>query len=950
MSPSIRIALVFLVLGGACASASGSLGPADPARIPAEPEGGSNGEPGRGAVSATIQSVGKAPFEKVTTVEGITEYRLKNGMRVLLYPDASKPTVTVNLTVFVGSRHEGYGESGMAHLLEHMLFKGTPTHANIWKLLQDRGANFNGTTWFDRTNYYEELPATPENLEFALRLEADRMMNSTISAEDLAKEFSVVRNEFEMGENDPTSVLMDKMMAAAFQWHNYGKTTIGSRSDIERVPVENLRAFYRRFYQPDNAMLVVAGKFDENAALVHINRTFGTISAPKRKLDRTWTEEPVQDGERTVILRRTGDVAVVAAVYHAVAGADPAWLATDALLHMMTSKPSGRLYKALVEKNLASEVFGYVFPTAEPGIIFFGAKVRPGGSPERARDVLLRVVEGVAKSKLTPAELERWRTATLKDFELALTDTTRVGVELSDWAAMGDWRLFFLTRDRAKQVALPDVVAAAERFLKPSNRTLGMFLPTEEPDRAPAPTRVDVADLMKDFKGSAAVSEGEVFAATLENIESRTTRSELPGGLKLALLPKKTKGGVVELSLSLRFGSEKELRGKTAAAELVPRMLIRGTKKHTFQALRDAFDRLKADISFGGGRLSRGSPGEAEVHIKTVRESLPEVLTLLTEVLREPTFPRAEFETMRKEVLARFEEERQDPMANGFRSLLRQIFPVDKNDVRYIPSIEENIAMLRRLSAGQLATLHRNLWGSGSAQIALVGDFDAAAVKTQLEKELAGWKARKPYQRIEHPFHPGVAKEEAINTPDKEMALVAVGHPIAIRDDDPQYPALVLLNHILGGSASSRLMDRLRQKDGLSYTAFSSMNARPQDESGIFFAGAICAPQNADKAMAALLEEVTRIASEGILATELADAKKNYEATFKTQLADDTFVGRDLTKQLYLGRTMAYWTKLNAAIAKVSAAELGEAAKKHIRLGELAKVKAGDLAKAASAS
>ena len=237
---------------------------------------------------------------KNETIEGITEYHLDNGLQVLLYPDDSKPTVTVNLTVFVGSRQEGYGETGMAHLLEHMVFKGTPNHPHIPKVLQERGARFNGTTWVDRTNYFETLPATGDNLEFAIRLEADRMVENSYhqAGENLLSEMTVVRNEFEMGENSPANLLNQRVMSTAFDWHNYGKSTIGNRSDIERVPIRNLQAFYKKHYQPDNAMLVVAGKFETAQALQLIEKYFGTIPKPKRKLDVTYTEEPPQDGER----------------------------------------------------------------------------------------------------------------------------------------------------------------------------------------------------------------------------------------------------------------------------------------------------------------------------------------------------------------------------------------------------------------------------------------------------------------------------------------------------------------------------------------------------------------------------------------------------------------------------------------------------------------------------
>src|SRR5262245_43393009 len=210
--------------------------------------------------------------QKVTTVEGITEYRLDNGLRLLLFPNPSVAKVTVNLTVLVGSRHEGYGETGMAHLLEHMVFKGTPQHPDVPKALRDHGARFNGTTNVDRTNYFETMEGTDENLEFGIRLEADRLVNSFVKREDLASEMTVVRNEFERGENSPVNILHQRMMAVAYEWHNYGKSTIGNRSDIERVPIENLQEFYRRYYQPDNAVLIVTGKFNEAKALALINK------------------------------------------------------------------------------------------------------------------------------------------------------------------------------------------------------------------------------------------------------------------------------------------------------------------------------------------------------------------------------------------------------------------------------------------------------------------------------------------------------------------------------------------------------------------------------------------------------------------------------------------------------------------------------------------------------
>src|SRR6266498_2101582 len=199
---------------------------------------------------------------KVTSVEGITEYKLANGLHVLLFPDQTKQTITVNITYLVGSRNENYGETGMAHLLEHLMFKGTPRHPNIPQELTAHGARPNGTTWLDRTNYYETFQATEENLRWALDLESDRMVHSFIAKKDLDSEMTVVRNEFELGENSPSAVLFERVVSTAFLWHNYGHSTIGARADIENVPIERLQAFWRTYYQPDNAYLLVAGKLD----------------------------------------------------------------------------------------------------------------------------------------------------------------------------------------------------------------------------------------------------------------------------------------------------------------------------------------------------------------------------------------------------------------------------------------------------------------------------------------------------------------------------------------------------------------------------------------------------------------------------------------------------------------------------------------------------------------
>ncbi|HSW83413.1 MAG TPA: pitrilysin family protein, partial [Usitatibacter sp.] len=361
------------------------------------------------ALAFFIPLAAAAGVTKVTTVEGITEYRLANGLRVLLFPDASKPTITVNVTYLVGSRHENYGETGMAHLLEHLMFKGAKNHPHIDADFNKRGMQFNGTTWIDRTNYFEIFEANEDNLRWALEMESDRMVNSFIAKKDLDSEMTVVRNEFEQGENSPFRVLLKRMVSVAYDWHSYGRDTIGNRSDIENVNIPHLQAFYRTYYQPDNAVLLVAGKFDEAKTLALIAKNFGAIPKPTRTLPVFWTVEPTQDGERTFTVRRKGDVQVVAIAYHVPSGLHDDSDAVGFASYILGQAPTGRLHKAIVEKGMASQVFGYPMQGVAPGLQMFGAVVKPGDDINKVRDEMVRIIESFGDTPPEAGEIQRTR-------------------------------------------------------------------------------------------------------------------------------------------------------------------------------------------------------------------------------------------------------------------------------------------------------------------------------------------------------------------------------------------------------------------------------------------------------------------------------------------------------------------------------------------------------------
>jgi len=880
--------------------------------------------------------------ERVTSVEGITEYRLPNGLRVLLFPDQTKQTITVNVTYLVGSRHENYGETGMAHLLEHLVFKGSPRHPNIPQELTERGSRPNGTTSVDRTNYFETFAATEENLRWALDLESDRMVNSFIARKDLDSEFTVVRNEFEMGENNPFGALIKQMMGAAYLWHNYGKSTIGARADIENVPIERLQAFYRTYYQPDNAVLIIAGKFDEAKTLDLANQYFAPISKPSRALPKIYTAEPTQDGEHMITVRRTGDIQVVGALHHIPAGSHPDYAAINIISQILTDQPSGRLHKALVETKKAATIIGFNFQTYDPGMSLQAAIVPKEASLDDARNTMMQAIDDLAKNLPTKEEVERARAQLLKQIELNLNASDRIGLTMSEWIAQGDWRLFFLHRDRLRKVAPEDVQRAAATYFKLSNRTIGLFIPTPKPDRSEIPATPDVAGMFKDYRGGAAIAAGEAFDPSPANIESHTMRSTTPGGLKLALLPKKARGEGVHARLTLRFGDEKSLANRATAGNLTGQMLDKGTAKLSRQQIKDEFDKLKARVSIFGGASS------ANAFIETKRENLPAVMKLVAEILREPAFPENEFEQIKREQLAFIEFGRSEPQTIGFINFQRHLSPYPKGDPRYVETVDESVASMKAVTLDDLKKFHADFYGAERGELAVAGDFDDKEVTKLAAQLFGGWKSKAPYARLTSAYKDVPPINQSFETPDKANAFFLAGMNLNLRDDDPDYPALVLGNYMLGGGfLNSRLAVRIRQKEGISYGVGSNLSASSQDKSGTFLANAIYAPQNVAKLEAAFKEEIAKMLKDGFTADEVKAAKSGWLQSRQVSRANDNeLVGR-LSSYLYLDRTLAWDADFEKKIEALTPDQIAAALRKHLDPARITVIKAGDFAKAA---
>ncbi len=634
----------------------------------------------------------------------------------------------------------------------------------------------------------------------------------------------------------------------------------------------------------------------------------------------------------------------LAAAYHIPSGASPDSGAIALLLYTLADSPSGRLEKALVDTKKAASIGGYSVDLHDPGYMMFSAEVRQDQSLEDAKKAFLATLDAAAgASPITREEVERARGTILKNYELSLNSAQRMGPILSEYIAQGDWRLFFVNRDRVRAATVEDVRAAAAAYLKPSNRTIGTFLPTAKPDRSEIPPPPDVAALgvlVDGYKGDAPLAAGEVFDASPANIDSRTKRVVLAGGMKVALLPKKTRGETVVGVVTLRFGELKGLAGKATAAELASDMLMRGTTRHTRQEIQDTLDRLKARLGVGGGA------SQATLSFETRRANLPEVLRLAAEILREPAFPPEEFEKLRQEYLASVEQSKSDPDAVGSNLFQRHMNPYPQGDVRHVDTFEESLAAYRSATLEASASFHRDFFGASNGQLAVVGDFDEPAIAALAGELFGDWKSPAPYARIPDPFQNVASVHESAETPDKANAVFLAGQNLELQDDDPDYPALVLGNFMLGISDTSRLYVRIREKDGLSYGVGSQLSASPVEASGSFTTYAISAPQNTAKVEAAFREELARTLKDGFAAKEVADAKSGWLQQREIARAQDATLARTLANNLYLDRTLAWSAGVDDKIRALTGDQIVGAMRRRLDPARMSVVTAGDFAKA----
>ena len=557
-----------------------------------------------------------------------------------------------------------------------------------------------------------------------------------------------------------------------------------------------------------------------------------------------------------------------------------------------------------------------------------------------ASDAMVSVLENLSSQKVTDEEVERAKRTLLKNIELSFNSSERIALNLSEWLGMGDWRLYFLHRDRIEQVSTDDVQRVAETYLQQNNRTAGHFIPTDKPARVEIPAVASVKDLVKDYKGRAKIAAGEVFEPSFDNIDSRTVMTTLSNGSELSLLSKKTRGESVVVSIMMSMGTEKSLQDLGTVGNATSAMLMRGTSELTRQEIQDEFDKLKAQVSVSGGS------DWLVANITTTKENVSAALKLLRKVLSDPSFDSTEFEQYKSTLKVDIEQNLQDPQQLAFNEYSRKQNPYKKGHPNYQPTFEERLQSLNDLKLEDLKEFHQTFFGGNYMKIAVVGDFTQNQIKADLEALYGSWNANSDYKRVVDPYKKLSASPTTFDTPDKENATFVAAIMLPVGENSDEAAALELGNYIFGGGfLNSRLATRLRQKDGLSYGAGSFITMNSQDDKATMGAYAICAPQNLAKVEIGFKEELSRMLKDGFTDEEISSAKSGLLQGKKVSRAQDRELVRALRTNLMVDRTMQWNKAYEQKLASLTADDVKRVMNKYLSIDNFSIIKAGDMSK-----
>jgi zinc protease len=855
---------------------------------------------------------------------GFSSYLLPNGFKIILAPYPSAANARIELLVKTGSKLEGYGETGMAHLLEHMLFKSAGPRRDLKSDLTAMGATWNGTTTADRTNFFEVVAAEPDKVDAAIRLEADRFIRASFTKEHLASEMSVVRNELERNDSDAGSLVMRALQRQSYFWHGYGRPTIGARSDIEDAPFSALQAFHDKHYRPDNAALIISGNFDSQRVLALAGQLFAEARNPATPKMGSWTREETRATTNRSELTLPAGKTIAASAWKLPAFTERQTYALDLASSAICDNDWGSLRKDLVlERKLAVSVYCGTQIEADYGLLIASASAGKEANVETLSAALRQHVENAAAKGISQEQLERARQSELNAFERLASSHEQLAQQLSQAEVAGDWRLFFWMRDVTRSITLDEANAALKKWTVAANRSDVLLRHADGVSAPEMPRATAAGTLVAGQSWPEFAKNGDPIPASAAELAKATINIPLAGeDARGALISRHTQGNLAWLEFANDYGNEAALSGRRAACAMGNSLLAYGGAGLSRDQLDARLEALQAHWSLGLGGIVIEAP----------RQNIDAALDILLAAWAAPSLPADEFERIRAASIAGLEASLKDPAKVAATTASQRFDNYPEQHPLKPLSLTQQLAESQAVTLADARACVADLQGVAHVRLAMVGDFTEADVQAVWARIKQLPKTKTPYQRIRELAAPLAVDTTPITVamPEKPNAAVAGSTLLRLVDDAPDFPALRIAVKILGGDAESRVWKRLREREGLAYGTGVSLSGNSFEPRSRIVLQASAASDKAEAALTSLQDELARALKDGFSEAEVERAKSAWLQERKTALRAENSFASYLAQGLYNGRDYAWLAKYDAAISRVNAQEVTQALRKYL--------------------
>ncbi|OTG66575.1 M16 family metallopeptidase [Acinetobacter silvestris] len=885
----------------------------------------------------------------VKSEQNIEEYKLENGFRILLAPNNKESKVFVNTVYLTGSLNDPKGKGGLAHLLEHLAFKGTQNvkDEEFQRRLDQYTLMANASTDYYSTKYTNIVRPEKNALNEVIYLEAERMDKLVLQEKFVPSEINIVMREREVRMDQPFAVLMDQMWKSAYGNQYLGRLPIGDLPELQSIKMDELNQFYRAWYAPNNAVMVVSGKFDKAEVLKQIDKNFSPIAA--RQIP-TQTQVPLLDSakikDRNFVVKKGSDLAKFNIYMN---GKNPQIRPALALTpYLYTMQPSGHLYKDMVETGIANNVQSTTWSDQDFNIVFLGAIYAPNHDAKKIETALIANTEKDQNFDLT--ELNRVKNLVKNGQETLLANAVSVGSMLSDYvvSSHGDWSQYFKDQQAIQNLSVAQTNSTLNAFLIPQHRISGDIQPTPEEQKkaleqknSDNPKTIDQqtpkSEPLKDisvYKTEVAqyLKKSQQYVA---KTEKKIQRGKFKNGMQYALFPTSTRDDKTYATINVDFGTAESLFNQGEILDFTAYLLLRASDQYSLQDIADK------SIESGGMAMASAAGNGMTIQISAKKEKFDDFFKYILEVMKNPKFEQSQFDLIKLQSLASLDRPYTEPETVSALTIARLIEVYAPGDLRYHFEPELAKKQIQAATNQRVKDLYQKFFAMNHAQIAITGQYDAKAMQKLLNAEFAQWNGQEKFQRLSSTYEQYQAQKVHALSEQREFGSYQSILTIPVGAYHADAPALIVLDNILGDSQlSSRLGQELREKNALVYGFGSQVQLDDWAESGAISIEANYTAGKSAQVSQTVHKVLLDLLEQGITEQELEAAKADIMKKRVTALEDERAIHRMLVPQLERNRDFSTWKKRSQDFAKLTKADVDAVIKKYIKLDHLVEVMA----------